>query len=230
MRKRRRKTQRVNSRWVIGGAIAVIVVVVGLIAASLTSAKSPATAAAPSALNECGGLECGQANAPVTIEVYADFQCPYCARADAVLQQLVPTYIDTGKAKLIFRNMPIIGPESVVAAQAGECAADQNKFWAFADYLYAHQAGENSGALSNGNLKAIAARLGLDANTFNTCLDSGKYAAQVQQELAEGQQRGVQGTPTFFINGQRYEGVLTYDQLAALIDAAQPHPTPTPTH
>jgi len=230
MRKRRRRAQRVNPRWILGGLVAVVVVAVGLIAVSLTSAKSAATATASSALNECGGLACGQANAPVTIEVYADFQCPYCARADAALQQLAPTYIDTGKAKLIFRNMPIIGPESVAAAQAGECAADQNKFWTFADYLYTHQASENSGALSSGNLKAIAVRLGLDANTFNTCLDSGKYAGQVQQELAQGQQRGVQGTPTFFINGQRYEGALSYDQLASLIDAALPHPTPTPTH
>jgi len=230
MRKKRRRAQRVNPRWVIGGIVAVIVVVVGLIAASLTSAKSATTAIASSALNECGGLECGQANAPVTIEVYADFQCPYCARADATLQQLAPTYIDTGKVRLIFRNMPIIGPESVLAAQAGECAADQNKFWTYANYLYTHQANENSGALSSGNLKEIAVRLGLDANTFNTCLDSGKHSAKVQQELTEGQQRGVQGTPTFFINGQRYEGALSYDQLATLIDAAQPRSTPTPSH
>jgi len=223
MRKRRTRVNRVNPRWIIGGIVAVIVVAVGLIAASLTSATSATNAITPSALNECGGLECGQANAPVTIEVYADFQCPYCARADATLQQLRSKYIDTGKARLIYRNMPIIGPESNLAAQAGECAADQNKFWTYANYLFTHQANENSGALSRGNLKEIAVQLGLDASTFNTCLDSGKYTAKVQQELTEGQQRGVQGTPTFFINGQRYEGALPYDQLAALIDAGQPH-------
>jgi protein-disulfide isomerase len=230
MRKRRKRAQRANPRWIIRGLVAAIVVAVGLIAASLTFAKSATTAAATSALDECGGLECGQANAPVTIEVYADFQCPYCARADVTLQQLAPKYIDTGKARLIFRNMPIIGPESVLAAQAGECVADQNKFWTYADYLYTHQANENSGALSSGNLKEIAVRLGLDPGTFNTCLDSGKYSTKVQQEMTEGQQRGVQGTPTFFINGQRYEGALSYDQLVALIDAAQPHSTPTPSH
>lgn len=139
-----------------------------------------------------------------------------------MLQQLVPKYIDTGKAKVIYRNFIFIGTESEWAAQAAQCAGDQNKFWAYADSLFAHQAGENTGAFSRDNLKKIAAQVGLDASTFNACFDSGKYAAQVDQETSEGQQRGVQATPTFFINGQRYEGVLSFDQLASLIDAQQP--------
>ncbi len=138
-----------------------------------------------------------------------------------MLQQLAPGYIETGKAKIVYNNFPIIGPESVAAAQAAECAADQNKFWAYGDYLFAHQGAENSGAFSVDNLKAFAAQLGLNTLTFNACFDSGKYAGLVQQQFQEGQQRGVQATPTFFINGQKYEGVLSYDQLAALIDAGQ---------
>ena len=74
MRKRRKRAQRVNQRWIIGGLVAAIVVVAGLIAASLTFAKSPSTPAATFYLSECGGLECGQADAPVTIEIYSDFQ------------------------------------------------------------------------------------------------------------------------------------------------------------
>jgi protein-disulfide isomerase len=139
-----------------------------------------------------------------------------------VLQQLAPEYIDTGKARVIYRNFPIIGPDSEWAAQAAECAGDQNKFWAYADYLFAHQDGENSGALSPDNLKKFAVQLGLNSSTFNTCLDSGKYAAEVNQQKAEGEQRGVQATPTFFINGQRYEGALSAQQLAELINAGQP--------
>jgi protein-disulfide isomerase len=138
-----------------------------------------------------------------------------------VLQQLAPEYIDTGKARLVYRNFPIIGPDSEWAAQAAECAGDQDKFWAYANYLFAHQDGENSGALSPGNLKKFAVQLGLNSSTFNTCLDSGKYAAEVNQQKVEGGQRGVQATPTFFINGQRYEGALSAEQLAALIDAGQ---------
>jgi protein-disulfide isomerase len=197
-------------------AIAIVLVVVSLTSA----AKSPVTVTtASSALSECGGPTCGQATAPVTIDVYADFQCPFCARADGVLQQLASQYIDTGKVKLVYHNFPIIGPESETAAQAAECAGDQNKFWAYANYLFTHQNGENSGAFSSGALKNFAAQLGLDQSTFNTCLDSGKYSATVRQQVAEGQQRGVNVTPTFFINGQKQEGALPYDQMAALIDA-----------
>ncbi len=139
-----------------------------------------------------------------------------------MLQQLAPEYIDTGKARLIYRNFPLIGPDSESAAQAAECAGDQDKFWAYANYLFAHQDGENSGALSPDNLKKFAVQLGLNSNTFNACLDSGKYAAEVNQQKAEGEQRGVQATPTFFINGKRYEGALSAQQLAQLINAGQP--------
>jgi protein-disulfide isomerase len=140
-----------------------------------------------------------------------------------VLQQLAPQYIDTGKARLDYRNMAIIGPESEAAAQAALCAGDQDKFWTYANYLFTHQGAENSGAFSLGNLENFAVQVGLDSNTFNACLTGGKYATEVEQQTVEGQQRGVQATPTFFINGQRFEGVLPYDQLVTLIEAGQPH-------
>jgi protein-disulfide isomerase len=72
-------------------------------------------------------------------------------------------------------------------------------------------------------LEKFAAQLGLDSSTFNACLTSGKYATEVKQQTTEGQQRGVQGTPTFFVNGQSFEGVLPYNQLVTLIEAGQPH-------
>ena len=140
-----------------------------------------------------------------------------------MLQQLAPNYIFTGKAKIVYNNFPIIGQESQWAAEAAECAGDQDKFWTYAGYLFDHQGGENSGAFSLENLKHFAAELKLDTPAFNACLDSGKYTTLVQQQLQEGQKRGVQATPTFFINGQKYEGVLAYDQLVSLIDAGQPH-------
>jgi protein-disulfide isomerase len=226
MSKKRTKTHRANKRWVIAGVVAVVILASVLIVTSVTFATSAtpkaSTTNALSAMSECGSSVCGQVNAPVTIEIYSDFQCPYCARADAVLQQLVPNYIDTGKAKVSYRNFVFIGTESEWAAQAAQCAAEQSKFWTFADYLFTHQAGENTGAFSRDNLKKIAAQIGLNVGAFNTCFDSGKYAAQVNQETSEGQQRGVQATPTFFINGQRYEGILDFNQLASLIDARLP--------
>jgi protein-disulfide isomerase len=139
-----------------------------------------------------------------------------------VLQQLAPDYIFTGKAKLVYNNFAVIGQESQWAAAAAECAGDQNKFWAYAVYLFDHQGAENGGAFSQENLKQFAVQLKLDTSTFNTCFDGGKYTALVQQQLQEGQSRGVRATPTFFINGQMYEGVLPYNQLVSLIQTASP--------
>jgi protein-disulfide isomerase len=219
--KRRKRAQQTSTRWLIVGAVVVIVLAGGSIVASAISAK-PApvlTAAIPAPLDECGSSECGQANAPVTIEIYADFQCPYCARADTELQQIAQKYIDTGKARLVYHAIAIIGTESNWAAQAAECAGEQNKFWAYGNYLFTHQGSENTGTFSMDNLKRFAVPVGLDQNTFNACLNSGKYSGTVQQQTGQAEQRGVQATPTFFINGQKYEGVLTAAQLSSLIDA-----------
>jgi protein-disulfide isomerase len=139
-----------------------------------------------------------------------------------VLQQLAPQYVDTGKVRLIYRNFPVIGPESEQAAQAVECAGDQNKYWMFAAYLFANQGAENSGVFKAANLKAMAEKAGLDTGAFNSCLDGNKYRSRVQDELATGRQKGVTGTPTFFINGEKREGVLTQDQFVAAIEAATP--------
>lgn len=136
-----------------------------------------------------------------------------------MLQQLAPKYIQTGKVKLVYKNFPVIGPESITAAEAALCASDQNKFWEYSNYLFARQQAENSGAFSAEHLKQFASNLGLNPTEFNSCLDSGKYTNTVNQDYAEGQQRGVQATPTFFINGTKYEGALPAEQLSAIIDA-----------
>jgi protein-disulfide isomerase len=107
-----------------------------------------------------------------------------------VLQQIAPKYIATGEARLIYYNFPIIGPASESAAQAAECAGDQNKFWTYADYLFAHQDGENSGALSPQNLKKFAVQLGLNSDAFNTCLDSGKYGCAGKSAEGPGRTAG----------------------------------------
>lgn len=215
-----------NNNLVIWGFAAAAVVIVALVIAinsSRTAGPQIAVDPAPPApLDKCGSAACGDANAPVTIDVYADFQCPYCAQFDPVLEQLGPDYVDTGKVKIVFHNFAFIGPESTAAAQAVMCAGDQDKFWMFANNLYKHQGAENSGTFSSDNLKKLAAAAGLNSSQFNSCLDSGKFATAVRQQTTEAQQRRVQSTPTFFVNGQIHEGAVPYDQLVALVNAALP--------
>ncbi len=136
-----------------------------------------------------------------------------------MLRQIAPQYIDTGKAKVVYHNYAVIGDESTWAAEAADCAGDQNQFWNYATTLFENQTGENVGAFTKDKLKAFAAQLKLDTAAFNTCLDTDKYAASVKQEMSQGQGLGVRATPTFFINGQKFEGMIPADQLTKLIDS-----------
>ena len=214
----RRKSN--NTRWMIVGALAALVIVATLVYVSSNSIAAP-----PPAPTNVTGEIWGNPKAPIVVEEYADLQCPICARAYSELHALAPQYMDTGKVQIVYHNFAFIGPESQLAAQGAECANDQGKFWDWVGYLFTHQAGENQGAFSSGNLKGFATLIGgLNTTTFDACLDSGKYAAQVQSELAEGDARGVQATPTFFINGQKYAGLLSQDQFAALFDSLSPNP------
>lgn len=138
------------------------------------------------------------------------------------MHQLAPQYMDTGKVRLVFKHLAQIGPESEWAAQASECANDQGKFWAFANYVFTHQAGENQGALSRANLKQFAVSVGLDIPTFNSCFDSNKYADLVKQQTSEGRSRGVRATPSFFVNGQFIEGMPAKDAFARFLDSKIP--------
>jgi protein-disulfide isomerase len=115
--------------------------------------------------------------------------------------------------------MAFLGPESQWAAEASECAADQEAFWDYHDLLYARQAGENRGAFNKENLKQFAAELGLDTQAFNTCLDSGKYAELVGNETAAAQSLGVTGTPAFLINGQPLVGAQPFEAFQQAIEA-----------
>ena len=161
--RRRRNNSNVIVWALVVGAVALVALIIAI---NNSNAAGPQIATNPPAaapLDKCGTATCGDANAPVTIDLYADFQCPYCAQFDPVLQQLGPNYIDTGKVKLVFHDFAFIGAESDAAAQAAMCAGDQDKFWMFANDLYQHQGAENSGVFSSSNLKKLAVAAGLDS-------------------------------------------------------------------
>ena len=133
---------------------------------------------------------------------------------------LFKEFVDTGKVKFVYKHMAILGQESTWAAEAAECAADQGKFWEYHDLLFGRQSGENQGAFTRDKLLAMAEELKLDVTQFQPCLQNDKTLARVQSDLQEGQQSGVNGTPTFFINGRALVGAQPIDAFRTAIDQA----------
>lgn len=162
----------------------------------------------------------GNANAKVTVIEFADFRCPFCEQwFQTVEPNLMKDYVNTGKVKFAFRNYAFLGPASTLAAEAGECANDQGKFWAFHDYMYQHQPDESDTSMyTNDNLTQIAGNLGMDTSQFSSCLSSKDASNKAAKDLSDGQTAGVTGTPTTFINGVAIVGAVPYSQIKAAID------------
>src|SRR5262245_49279292 len=153
------------------------------------------------------------------MDMFGDFQCPACGEfARTIEPTFIHTYVDTGKAAFVWHDFTWIGDESIAAAQAARCAGRQGQFWAYHDYLYQHQHGENEGQFSDANLEAFAVSLGLDTAAFNLCLELNPDGPALRQALNQGLNRGVQVTPSFLLNGDLKVGAPPLNRLSALID------------
>jgi len=160
----------------------------------------------------------GLASAPVTLVEYGDYQCPFCGAAYPILKDVQARMGDG--LRFVFRNFPISTshPNAELAAEAAEAAAVQGRFWEMHDLLY-----ENQDRLGGEDLHAYAERLGLDLETFDRELAGHAYAARVREDFMSGVHSGVNGTPTFYLNGSRYDGSYeTESLLAALRDRSGP--------
>jgi len=164
----------------------------------------------------------GNPNAPVRIIEYADFQCPFCQRYwQDTEPQIIKTYIATGKVYYEYRSVgAFIGPDSALAAEAAYCAGDQNKFWEYHDVLFSNWTGENVGDFATPKLRQHAATVGLDQNTFDQCLNQGKYVDRVQQDVTNANADGIHSTPSFLINGKLVEGAQPFDVFQKAIETA----------
>jgi protein-disulfide isomerase len=161
----------------------------------------------------------GDPNAAVTLIEIEDFQCPFCGLHFQVTEpKIVEAYVATGKVRIGYMHYTFLGQESVWAAEASECAADQDKFWEYHDLLFQNQDGENQGAFNKDKLKLFARSLGLNEETFNSCLDSGKYTAYVTSQTQALSTLGVSSTPTFVIEGQPMVGAQEFDVFQQLLD------------
>jgi len=155
----------------------------------------------------------GSANAPVTVVEFSDFQCPFCQRVVPTIKRIKETYGD--RVRIVWKDFPLtaIHPQAFKAAEAGQCAREQGKFWEYHDQLFANQR-----ALEPEFLKKYAADTGLDASKFAACLDSAKYAERVQEQINVGNSLGVSSTPSLFINGRLLSGAQPFETFSAIID------------
>ena len=158
----------------------------------------------------------GPADARVTVVEFTDYECPFCAR---YFRQVYPTLLTEygDRIRYVIRNYPLtsIHAHAAKAAEAAECAADQDKFWEYHDVLYPRQA-----SLDLPNLKQYAAELGLDGDRFAACLDSGEKAEIVAADVRDGRAYGLNGTPTFFINGRKLVGAQPLAVFESYIERA----------
>lgn len=159
----------------------------------------------------------GSPVAAVTIIEYSDFQCPFCAELHPTLKALVKE----GKIRWVYRNYPLpsIHPQAMEAAEAAECADSQDKFWEYADGLFEEQHELGMKQSAEAFFMTLAARVGLDPNRFNACLWTQQFDGRIRSEIAEGNSKGIDATPTFFVNGHRQVGSVPYEQLEKLVDS-----------
>jgi protein-disulfide isomerase len=157
----------------------------------------------------------GPASAPLTLVEYGDYECPYCGAAYPIVKQIERTLGD--QLRSVFRNFPLgeVHPHAVQAAEAAETAAAQGRFWEMHDRLY-----ENQRLLDTKDLIAHADALGLDVDRFQADLREHAYEKRVQDDFMSGIRSGVNGTPTFFINGRRHDGSYDLNTLLAALRAA----------
>jgi protein-disulfide isomerase len=160
-----------------------------------------------------GGPVRGSAEAPVTLVEFSDFQCPFCKRSQATLNQLLERY--PGKLKIVYRDFPLdqLHPQARGASEAARCAGDQGKFWDYHDVLFTQ-----APPLSPDAMRRYAEQAGLDLVAFDRCLSSGQHRDAVQRDVEEGMRLGVTGTPAFFINGRPLVGAQQIEAFTRVID------------
>lgn len=142
----------------------------------------------------------GDSSASITILEWGDYQCTFCYRFhDSTLEILDRDFIQTGKVNLVFKDFPLNGPDSVLAAEASYCAQDQGKYWQYHDELYKNWAGEKTGWITRWSLGVFGTTVGLDLEKFNQCLDDHKHQDKVAQLYQFGREIGIDATPSFLI-------------------------------
>ena len=171
----------------------------------------------------------GDQNAPITIIEFSDFQCPFCARFQIqTLPLILEQYVETGKVKFVYRDFPIQNshPNAMPAAAASECAHEQDRYWEYHDTLFENQGVWNKVEITSAItiFKEFAAELDLNQEQFDSCLDSGRYIEEISNDLNDGRDYGISGTPGFFIGNEKIgfaklNGAQPFEAFKSIIDS-----------
>jgi protein-disulfide isomerase len=216
------KRKQRNRKVMIG---VLVVVVVGIIAAAVIastggSSKSKPVVAPAAASGPVGTFTIG--TGPVLVEQYGDFQCPHCEGWFKTVEPTVRQLANQNQITFAYHVFPFIGAESFTAANAAACASDASPadFWKMHDYLYTHQAAENSGFWTTSQLQAALETIGANTPATEACIKSDKYGPWVKQQAAAAAKRQVTATPTVFVNNQLVSDNSSPAPLVAMITAA----------
>ena len=176
--------------------------------------QNDSTTLSAQALIENGSPMLGDPNAKITIVEWGDYQCTYCHLFHQnTKDQIIQEYVNTGRVNFVFRDFPLNGPDSVLAAEASYCAGDQNKYWQYHDELYDNWGGEKTGWVNQKSLDKFATNVGLDLDQFDKCISDKKYESRVLDNQKFGQEIGIDATPSF---------IIFNDKKATKIEGAQP--------
>ncbi len=191
-----------NNRYFLAIPIIVGIIVGGYLSFSINDLEPEQTQTLLTVqkLTENGSPILGDSSATITILEWGDYQCTFCYRFhESSLKTIIDDYIDTGKVKLVFKDFPLNGPDSILAAEASYCAEDQEKYWKYHDELYTNWGGERTGWITRESLNQFANTLELELEQFNTCLDEHLHKQRVMELYQFGQEVGIDATPSFLI-------------------------------
>lgn len=175
-------------------------IVTGMFLAFYPQSEDDSKLFTKSRLIQNGSPIMGDPSAPITILEWGDYQCTFCYKFHQnTLDTIKQDFIETGKAKLVFKDFPLNGPDSILAAEAAYCAQDQEKYWQYHDEIYKNWKGERTGWITRESLDRFATTVNLDLDKFNMCLDEHKHLERVNQLHEFGKEIGIDATPSFLV-------------------------------
>ncbi len=189
--------------------------------ASAPAPRTPAAAPPLAAGDAFRGFTLGPDSAPIEVTEYSDFECPFCASFATVQMPVIrEQLIAPGKVRWRYRDFPLPSHRwSRLASQAAQCAGEQRKFWEFHDQLFSRHQWAQADRNPRSEFRDFGKAVGLDLEKYDACVDGQRYTPRILASLQEGEALGVGGTPTFFVNGKRFEGRPTSDAFKALADS-----------